>query len=72
MSEKDPKAEFEKYKQKKKSRIIVPPEFLQEAKSYEDKLVLVKMLTEKEKGRVLLMIKSMLDRKSTRLNSSHT
>lgn len=60
MSEKDPKAEFEKYKQKKKSRIIVPPEFLQEAKSYEDKLVLVKMLTEKEKGRVLLMIKSML------------
>lgn len=60
MSEKDPKAELEKYKQKKKNRITVPPEFLQEAKSYEDKLVLVKMLTEKEKGRVLLMIKSML------------
>ena len=60
MFEKDPKAELEKYKQKKKSRITVPPKFLQEAKSYEDKLVLVKMLTEKEKGRVLLMIKSML------------
>ena len=47
-------------KPKKKKKLTVPPEFLQEAKSYEDKLVLVKTLTEMEKGRVLLMIKGML------------
>lgn len=58
--EKDPKAEFEKYKPKKKNKLTVPQEFLQEAKSYDDKLVLVKMLTEKEKNRVLLIIKGML------------
>lgn len=50
--------ELKKFKPKKK--LTVPPEFLKEAKSYEDKLVLVKMLTEKEKGRVLLILKSML------------
>ena len=60
MFEKDPKAELEKYKQKKKSRITVPPEFLQEAKSYEDKLVLVKMLTEKERNCMILIIKNLL------------
>lgn len=52
------KAELKKFKKKKK--LTVPPEFLQEAKSYDDKLVLVKHLTELEKGRVLLMIKNML------------
>jgi hypothetical protein len=52
------KANLQKFKKKKK--LSVPTEFLQEAKSYEDKLTVVKMLTEKEKGRVLLMIKSML------------
>ena len=51
--------ELKKFKPKKK-KLTVPPEFLKEAKSYEDKLVLVKMLTEKEKGRVLLILKSML------------
>ena len=45
---------------KKKKKITVPTEFLQEAKSYEDKLVLVKTLTELEKGRVLLIMKSLL------------
>lgn len=50
--------EFQKPKKKKK--ISVPPEFLQEAKSYDDKLFLVKALTEMEKGRVLLIIKGML------------
>lgn len=52
------KPDFKKFKKKKK--MTVPTEFLQEAKSYEDKLTVVKMLTEKEKGRVLLMIKAML------------
>ena len=50
--------EFQKPKKKKK--LPVPPEFLQEAKSYDDKLFLVKTLTEMEKGRVLLIIKGML------------
>ena len=60
MSETDPKEELKKYKSKKKKKLTVPAEFLQEAKSYDDKLVLVKTLTEMEKGRVLLIIKSML------------
>lgn len=47
-------------KPKKKKKMTVPPEFLNNAKSYDDKLVLVKALTEMEKGRVLLMIKGML------------
>ena len=38
----------------------MPEEFLDGAKSYDDKLMLVKVLTEKEKGRVLLIIKNML------------
>lgn len=46
-------------KRKKKS-LAVPEEFLDNAKSYDDKLVLVKLLTEKEKGRMLLIIKGML------------
>ena len=54
----DIKSNLKKFKKKKK--MTVPTEFLQEAKSYEDKLTVVKMLTEKEKGRVLLMIKAML------------
>lgn len=47
-------------KPKKKKKMTVPTEFLQEAKSYDDKLFLVKTLTEMEKGRVLLIIKGML------------
>lgn len=57
--EKDVKNELKKFKPKKK-KLSVPPEFLQEAKSYDDKLVLVKHLTEMEKGRVLLIMKSLL------------
>lgn len=64
MSDKDPKekleADLKKFKNKKKKKMAVPTEFLQEAKSYEDKLVLVKTLTEMEKGRVLLIIRGML------------
>ena len=47
-------------KNKPKPKLTVPAEFLDDAKSYDDKLVLVKFLTEKEKNRVLLMIKGML------------
>jgi hypothetical protein len=57
--EKDIKDELKKFKPKKK-KLTVPTEFLDNAKSYEDKLVVVKHLTEREKGRVLLIIKSML------------
>jgi hypothetical protein len=44
----------------KKPKISVPPEFLDNAKSYEDKQVLVQLLAEKEKQRVVLLVKSML------------
>lgn len=54
----DIKAQLKKLKPKKK--LAVPEEFLDGAKSYDDKLMLVKVLTEKEKGRVLLIIKNML------------
>ncbi len=47
-------------KKAKKKKITVPQDFLESAKSYDDKLVLVKYLTEKEKGRVLLILKKML------------
>ena len=56
--EDDIKANLRKHKPKKK--LAVPAEFLDDAKSYDDKLILVKHLTEIEKGRVLLIIKSML------------
>ena len=55
----DNKLDLKKYKPKK-NKLTVPADFLDNAKSYEDKLFLVKHLTEKEKGRVLLVIKSML------------
>ena len=54
----DIKAQLKKLKPKNK--LAVPEEFLDNAKSYDDKLTLVKILTEKEKGRMLLIIKSML------------
>jgi len=44
----------------KKNKLAIPEEFLDNAKSYEDKLVLVKMLTEKEKNRMILIIKNLL------------
>jgi hypothetical protein len=59
MSEEDLKDKLKKFKPQKK-KLTVPAEFLENAKSYEDKLILVKHLTEREKGRVLLIIKSML------------
>ncbi len=47
-------------KRQKKSKLAVPEEFLDNAKSYEDKQMLVKLLTEKEKQRVVLLVKNML------------
>ncbi len=45
---------------KKKPKMAVPTDFLDNAKSYDDKLVLVKLLSEKEKQRVVLMFKKMI------------
>ena len=52
--------DLNKFKPKKKKKLAVPPEFLDNANSYDDKVILVKTLTEMEKGRVLLIIKGML------------
>jgi len=52
------KAQLSKFK--KKPKLTVPADFIDNAKSYDDKLMLVKILSEKEKNRVILMIKSML------------
>jgi hypothetical protein len=45
---------------KPKKKLAVPEEFLETAKSYEDKQMLVQILAEKEKSRVVLLVKSML------------
>ena len=61
--EDDSKQELDKIKKqlkKKKPRLAVPEEFLDNAKSYEDKQMLVKILTEQEKQRVVLIVKNML------------
>jgi hypothetical protein len=57
-SQKEFKDKLKKLKPKKK--LTVPKEFLEGANSYDDKLILVKHLTEREKNRVLLIIKNML------------
>ena len=45
---------------KKKSKLTVPAEFLDNAKSYDDKLMMVKVLSEREKQRVVLLFKRMI------------
>lgn len=55
----DVKLDLNKFKPKK-PKITVPAEFLDGAKSYDDKVTLVKILTEKEIGRVMLIIKKMI------------
>ena len=55
----DVKANLKKFKPKK-PKITVPEEFLKGANSYDDKLVLVKYLSEREKSRVVLMFKKMI------------
>ncbi len=55
--------EFEKFKKeqkKKKNKLTVPADFLDNAKSYEDKQMLLKVLTEREKQRMVLIVKNML------------
>jgi hypothetical protein len=44
----------------KKKKLAVPEGFLEEAKSYEGKLMAVRIIAEREKGRVLLMFKGMI------------
>ncbi len=53
-------ANMKKEMAKKKPKMAVPTEFLDNAKSYDDKLTLVKILSEKEKQRVVLMFKKMI------------
>jgi hypothetical protein len=53
-------ASMKKEMAKKKPKLAVPAEFLDNAKSYDDKVTLVKILTEKEKHRVVLMFKKMI------------
>jgi hypothetical protein len=53
-------AKMKKEMAKKKQKLAVPTEFLDNAKSYDDKLTLVKILSEKEKNRVVLMFKKMI------------
>lgn len=55
----DLKQQLEKLKPKKK-KLAVPEGFLDEAKSYEGKLMAVRIIAEREKGRVLLMFKGMI------------
>lgn len=49
-----------KKKFKPKKKVEIPDDMLSGAKSYDDKLALVKFLSEKEKDRVVLMVKNML------------
>lgn len=53
-------AKMKKEMAKKKPKITVPKEFLDGANSYDDKLTLVKILTEREKQRVVLLFKRMI------------
>jgi hypothetical protein len=55
----DLKKQLEAHKPKKK-KLTVPEGFLDDAKSYEGKLEAVKIIAEREKGRVLLMFKGMI------------
>ena len=55
----DLKKQLDKLKPKKK-KLAVPEGFLEEAKSYEGKLMAIRIIAEREKGRVLLMFKGMI------------
>jgi len=44
----------------KKKKLAVPEGFLEEAKSYEGKLAAIKIISEREKDRVVLMFKKMI------------
>jgi hypothetical protein len=69
----DLKQQLEKLKPKKK-KLAVPEGFLDEAKSYEGKLMAVRIIAEREKGRVLLMFKGMIgkaDEDRARIAAAH-
>ena len=55
----DLKKQLDKLKPKK-PKLAVPEGFLEEAKSYEGKLMAIRIIAEREKGRVLLMFKGMI------------
>lgn len=55
----DLKSQLDKLKPKK-PKLAVPEGFLEEAKSYEGKLMAIRIIAEREKGRVLLMFKGMI------------
>ena len=54
----DIKVNLSKFKPKKK--LTVPTEFLDNAKSYDDKLIVVKMFAEKNKQNTIKLFKNML------------
>jgi hypothetical protein len=54
------KQKLNSFKDKKKKKITVPKEFLDNANSYDDKLMVVKMFTEKNKNSALLLFKQLL------------
>lgn len=55
----DIKVDLSKFKPKKK-KLAVPEEFLDNAKSYDDKLVVVKLFAEKNKQNTVKLFKNML------------
>lgn len=55
----DLKSKLDKFKPKKK-KLAVPEGFLDDAKSYEGKLEAVKIISEREKDKVILIFKGMI------------
>lgn len=55
----DIKPDLSKFKPKKK-KLAVPEEFLDNAKSYDDKLIVVKLFAEKNKQNTVKLFKNML------------
>jgi hypothetical protein len=55
----DVKSKLDKLKPKKK-KLAVPKEFLENANSYDDKLVIVKMFADKNKHQAVKLFKSLL------------
>lgn len=55
----DLKSKLDKFKPKKK-KLAVPQEFLDNANSYDDKLLVVKAVTEKEIKKVVRIVQGML------------
>ena len=63
MSENDGSPDLDSLRKKfktKKHKMAVPTEFLDNAKSYEDKQALMQILADKEKNKMILLVKAML------------